>query len=441
VDGDGLLDLVAGSAWTSLPGASNAGAVYVWKGKPTWLGTVAPDATLVIPGAHLGDALGVVIGGSQGIVFGDVTGDGQPDLVVGASFAEVNGVNETGAVYVWAGGSSLAGTPAPTATLSVPGANAFQHLARGAGLCNLGMGGCTQTLLLHDVSGDGTADVLTLTTRARVAGVDNVGAVHVWRGGAGLSGPLAPTATLAVPGAVVNDSLGTITGSGGLLVADVSGDDIADVVSGSYLADVGGTQNRGAIYVWQGGPALTGTIAPMATLVSASVRLGDLDYSDGVSLLDWNADSVLDLLVGSAGGLFLWQGGATLAGNPAPSAVLDAGVSDSASSRLSLRDVTGDGLPDVVAGSPWSTRAASVTAARSTCGRAGRDARGRSRRRRCSRTHPRSAATRSGASSSPTSTATDSRTWSPGRRTSTFRAPRMPGRSSCGPAGRGSSAT
>jgi FG-GAP repeat protein len=351
LDGDGLLDLVAGSAWTNTSATSDVGAIYVWKGKPTWSGTMAPDATLVVPGAHSGDRLGMNRSSSQGMALGDVTADGHLDLVVGAPGADVNGGIDVGAVYVWAGGSSWAGTLGPTAVLSVPGASFGESLGAGPSLCQLGAGGCTQSLLLHDVSGDGTADVLALTTSARVAGVFAVGAVHVWHGGAGLSGPLAPTATLAVPGAVADDSLGTITGSGGLLVADVSGDSIADVVSGSYLADVGGTQDRGAVYVWQGGPALIGTSAPMATLVSASVRLGDLDFAAGLSLLDWNADSVLDLLAGSAGGLFLWQGGATLVGNPAPSAVLDAGVSDSASSRLRFGDVTGDGLPDVAAGS------------------------------------------------------------------------------------------
>ena len=50
----------------------------------------------------------------------DVTGDGILDIIAGACRATINGVGNTGAIYVWAGGPTLRGNLSPTATLVSP---------------------------------------------------------------------------------------------------------------------------------------------------------------------------------------------------------------------------------------------------------------------------------------------------------------------------------
>ena len=53
-----------------------------------------------------------------------MTGDAILDMVLPAVGADIAGVVDAGALYVWAGQIGLSGTPAPTATLTVPGAKA-----------------------------------------------------------------------------------------------------------------------------------------------------------------------------------------------------------------------------------------------------------------------------------------------------------------------------
>jgi hypothetical protein len=64
-----------------------------------------------------------------------------------------------------------------------------------------------QGVQLGDVTGDGVLDVVATTQLASV-GNSNTGAIYLWKGGAALAGPAAPSATEAVPGAAADDQLG-----------------------------------------------------------------------------------------------------------------------------------------------------------------------------------------------------------------------------------------
>jgi hypothetical protein len=151
---------------------------------------------LTIPGASASDQLGLASG--QGVQLGDVTGDGILDVVGAAEFADVGGIADTGAIYVWKGGATLVGTPSPTATLTVPGAIALDQLGLAGG----------QGVQLGDVTGDGILDVVGVAKLADVGGVADTGAIYAWKGGATFSGALLPSATFVVPGAVAGDQLG-----------------------------------------------------------------------------------------------------------------------------------------------------------------------------------------------------------------------------------------
>jgi hypothetical protein len=89
VNGDGHEDLVLG-AWQYAGAASAGGRIYVYSGKD---GTLLRTITGRVPGETLGfDATGV----------GDANGDGIPDLLVTASWSNVNGFR-SGRMYLIAG--------------------------------------------------------------------------------------------------------------------------------------------------------------------------------------------------------------------------------------------------------------------------------------------------------------------------------------------------
>ena len=357
VTGDGVLDVVTGSFQADTIAATDVGAAYVWKGGATLTGAVAPTATLQVVGAFAGDHLG-------GILAGDVTGDGTTDLVVGARDADSLLAEDVGAIYVWRGGATLSGAPLVTATLTVPGAVTGDNLGQSNG----------QGTFLADVSGDGVLDVVSAATGADVGGVVNAGAVYVWNGGAGLTGALAPTATLTVPGALPGDILASGYGQG-VQVADVTGDGFLDVVAGTTGADIGGVMDTGAIYVWGGGAALSGTPPPTATLTVPGAAAGDeltVTQRVGVVFADVSGDGTLDVVSGAmfadigllvdVGAAYVWNGGAGLVGDVPPSATLTVpgGVGgdmlgNANGQALQIADVSGDGQPDVVVGSELAT--------------------------------------------------------------------------------------
>ncbi|MCI0340948.1 MAG: IPT/TIG domain-containing protein [Planctomycetales bacterium] len=357
VTGDGILDIVVGSQFADNGGTADTGAVLVWAGGNGLVGTLVATARLRVFSAVANDQLGVSSG--QGILCADVTGDGILDVVVGTYVADFGGTADTGAVYVWAGGSGLAGTVSPTAALRVAGAVANDQLGLSSG----------QGILCADVTGDGTLDVVVGAQFADVGGTADTGAVYVWAGGSGLAGAVSPTATLRVAGAVAGDSLG-LASDRAIQCADVTGDGTLDVVVGTYAADVGGTVNTGAIYVWAGGSGLTGTLSPTATLrvsgATAGDQLGNVSAGQGILCTDVTGDGTLDVVVGAfladigavdTGAVYVWAGGLGLTGTVSPSATLrvsGAAASDqlglAAGQPLQCADVTGDGILDVVAG-------------------------------------------------------------------------------------------
>ncbi len=375
VTGDGLLDVVAGTSWADfgfwIGAKTDVGAIYVWSGSTTPIGT--PTACLKVLDSVSGDRLTRSSG--QGIQLADVTGDGLLDIVAGATYATISRVTGAGAVYVWAGGSLLAGIVAPTATLSVPGAQPNDWLGNIAG----------QGVQIEDLTGDGVLDVLAATYVANVGGVADTGAIYVWTGGSTLSGRMPPTATLTVPGARPNDWLGRGSGQGVLLV-EVTGDEVLDVVASASYADLGGPYDpcnpiypappwldAGALYVWAGGRGLAGTVAPTATLTGIPANRGNTRLGDllGFSAIfhDVSGDGILDVISGSWDGKFeglydgvilVWAGGPSLVGSPAPIAALGESVTarclgniGSARSVL-VDDATGDGVPDVIVGARFA---------------------------------------------------------------------------------------
>ena len=206
LDGDGLNDVAVGARQSS-PGGSASGGAYLLYGPLS--GTIdLADAELTLSGQAANDAAGTSVA-----LTGDVTGDGLPDLLVGATGHDAAGTG-AGAAYVFAGGT--------TGSLSLAAADA-KLLGRVGGE-NLGGTACAA----GDTDGDGLADV-AVGAEGHNSGR---GAVYLY------SGPLSGTvagldATSRIRGHAAGDRVGAC--SGGL---DVNGDGLDDLLLGAEGNDI-----------------------------------------------------------------------------------------------------------------------------------------------------------------------------------------------------------
>jgi len=298
VDGDGTPDYVAGAPYAE----DGAGVVLVWSG--------ATHETLWElvgrPGSNFGTSVGTA---------GDVDGDGRSDLLIGADAA---GPHHEGSVEVRSGAD---------------GSRIWKRCGRadssGHGW-RLGSG----VGLVGDVTGDGVPDV-------------TVGAYGA-RGGLGLAFVLSGS-----DGSIVHRlrapkpegaAFGLFFASG---AGDVNGDGYGDVFVGDYLAGIDGTRRppgSGAAYVFSGrtGRLIRRFEAPAA---------GD-GFGPGRGVGDVNGDGRADLIIAG----YIANKGAPAAGQATvysgrSGRVLQVITSTTENENfgvdaLGLGDVDGDGLTD-----------------------------------------------------------------------------------------------
>ena len=213
---------------------------------------------------------------------GDVTGDGIDDVVAGSTRASVT-ASEQGAIYVWSGSAQPQSGP-PVARLLHPNAASGDELGDSGG----------QGLQLEDLNGDGVLDIVASSRTTQTGGT-----IFVWSGGAGLTGEPTPSWSLQAP------SGSSVSGSSNfglfLMLEDLTGDGLADVIVSDTRARVDGRDDAGAIFVWSSETAFqtSGAVPPDATLVdlegSEHVYLGTL-LEQHFQLHDVSGDGQRDLI-------------------------------------------------------------------------------------------------------------------------------------------------
>lgn len=252
VNGDGLVDLVAGAPFAGRePGSpvggprTHLGGVYVVFGSPTLAGRVSvgkdeQDFTMVGKEAfgEFGDS----------VACGDVNGDGTADIIVAAEAgSEPDAARaNAGDVYVFFGSEKLGGrvSAAGDQQLTILGADPQDTLGF--------------SLATGDVNGDGIDDIIAA---ARLAdGPDNArdtaGEVYVIFGSPSLEGTVDIALSqqdVTILGGQANSLLGSVTS------ADVNADGIDDIIAGTRHVGAG-VPPTGEAYIVFGSSGLARTI-------------------------------------------------------------------------------------------------------------------------------------------------------------------------------------
>ena len=327
VNGDGYADLLVGAPLFD-NGQTDEGAAFLYPGSST--GTAA-SATWTTEGnqanAQYGSSLGTA---------GDVNGDGDADVILGAPLYD-NGQTDEGRAFVYFGSSaSLATTPAWTAESD----QANAHF--GASVASAG-----------DVNGDGYGDVVVGAPLLDGTVTDG-GKAYVYLGTN--SGP-ATTPAWSVSSFNTSVQFGFSVSSAG----DVNGDGYSDVIVGAVGYDAGGV-NEGAAFVYFGSATGLSSVANWsAESMQATAQFGNSVAGAG----DVNGDGYDDVIIGAPlytngqndeGAIFLYYGSSSgLGPNGTPANADWAFESNLSGSRLGVRvasagDINGDGFADIVAG-------------------------------------------------------------------------------------------
>lgn len=218
-DGDGESDLVVGARRANASDGTVVGAAYVVTEDHDGETPLA-DATLELVGAGEFDAAGWAVSSA-----GDVDGDGNGDVVVGAPFNNTNGVG-AGAAYVVRGG------PDRTGVLSLSNADG-QYYGEASGDH---AGWSVATTGPSEGSCDEYSDVLVGAPDANSTGTD-AGAAYLVTGGETLAaGGNLSDATARMLGAGEGDRAGAAVAG----LGDVSGDGGIDVGVGAPQNGSGG---------------------------------------------------------------------------------------------------------------------------------------------------------------------------------------------------------
>ena len=334
-DGDGEDELYTG-AYGDDDGGSAAGAVYVLPDSALSTSTISAGAEKLTGGAS-SDSFGRELASP-----GDVDGDGNADLLVGAAGLDAGG-GSAGGAYLFLGPITGGAASARAAAMLV-GEDPTDYAGYALGI-------------VGDLTGDGLAD-LAVGAYGDDDGASGAGAVYVL---GAVSGTVdLSSADAKVTGAAVNAKFGYTPSHG----ADVDGDGWTDLVVGVPDAS-GSVSSSGAIYVFAGpvdadrgagdaeGAAFGESSSDLAGQFLACPGDLDGDAADELAI----AAPYDDGAGSSAGQVYLLYGGwsGTISLADAEAWWLGESAGDLLGYGLAVPgDLDGDGVPDFLFGAPKS---------------------------------------------------------------------------------------
>ncbi len=297
INGDGRDDLIVG-AYRADPNGSQSGSSYVVFGKNTpFAATLALSALNGSDGFRFDGVAAEDFSGRAVGAAGDINGDGEDDLIVGAFQADPNG-SQSGSNYV------VFGKDTPfAATLALSALNGTDGF-RLDGAAAADISGYA-VRAAGDINGDGLDDLIIGAFGADPNGSQSGSSYVVF----GKNTPFAATLALSalngtdgfrLDGAAVSDVSGLSVSAAG----DLNDDGLDDLVIGAPFADPNGSYSGSSYVLFGKTSPFAATFALSALNGANGFRLDGVAADDrsGISVSsagDINGDGVDDLIVGA----------------------------------------------------------------------------------------------------------------------------------------------
>lgn len=371
VNGDGVDDLLLCASTADYSGISDRGIAYLIFGGPSFFDLSTRDLAVtanwdlrILGPVAAGDMGGAnLFGGldAHGAAIGRLNNDQYGDIALGVHLAN-GAATQSGRVYVVFGG------PLPSGfTLNLAVSSNYGVRIDGKGTYDE-LGTC---VLTADLTGDGIEELILGNEYYSRGLFTSEGAVHIFRGRATWPTSISlasTTADITLWGARAQDELGVAVAAG-----DFNGDGLCDVAAaapGGELGTHNTQQGDGLVYglfgttAWQTGTYLLN----FATATPAFMMVGEYQEGLGAELgaADFNADGVCDLAAAQRFGGPQTNGtvevvyGRAFAAGETFTAGLDTDLriignaQDRIGFSLAAADVNGDGLAEVVFGTPFN---------------------------------------------------------------------------------------